>query len=129
MSCFLQSSQGDLVLTLGENGAKNLTVVTDVSACAAQKLTNRFLLWLGEWFLDIRQGLPFFNQIAVKNPNLNVLKQLFTRVVLSVPGIVSVDTMNLTLNAKRQATLTLTATTDEGATIVGGAGNAFVVVP
>lgn len=126
MSCFLQGNTGDLQLTL-RNGSKTLSLVTDVAECAAQKLTNRFLLWLGEWFLDTSLGLPFFQQIAVKNPNLKNLQALFTKVVLGVPGIASVSQLILTLNARRQAMLNLIAQADDGSTIVGGEGPAFVV--
>ena len=122
MSSFLQSGTGDLVLT-----NHNLSLVTDVSACAAQKLANRFLLLLGEWFLDTRIGLPYYQSIAVKNPNLKVLQALFTQVVLSVPGIQSIQSLLLSLNARRQASMFLQATTNEGATITGGQGNAFIV--
>ena len=127
MSCFLQDGTGDLVLTLGSNGGKNLTLVSGVSQCAAQKLTNRFLLFAGEWFLNTAVGLLYYQLIAVKNPDLSVLKSYFTKVVLSVPGIVQVNGLQLALNSRRQASLALQALTDEGFVIVGGPGNAFVV--
>lgn len=126
MSSFLQDGTGDLVLTT-VNGGKRLTLVTDPTTCAAQKLTNRFLIWLGEWFLDTRVGFPYFQQVAVKNPNLRVLKQLFSKVVLSVPPIVSIDFLTVTLGANRQAQVALRARTDTGQTIVGGEGNTFIV--
>ena len=126
MSGFLQDGSGDLSLVTA-NGGKNLSLVTDKTQWAAQHLTNRFLFFLGEWFLDTTLGLPYFQQIAVKNPDLRVLTQLFTKVVLGVPPIVSIEQLSVSLNAARQASLFLRAKTDNGQTIVGGEGNAFVV--
>ena len=128
MSSFAQTGTGDLALSV-VNGGKRLTLVTDVSACAAQKLTNRFLLFLGEWFLDTRIGLAFFSFIAQKNPNMIALQQYLTKVVLSVPGIASVDYLTVTLNPQRVGTVSLSAKTNTGATIVGGEGTAFIVKP
>lgn len=128
MSCLLQSGTGDLVLT-PVNGAKRLTIVQDPTQCAAQKLTNRFLLFAGEWFLDTTVGLLYYSLIAVKNPNLSMLQRYFTKVILSVPPIVAVNNLSLTLNARRQAQLSFTATTNTNQTIVGGPGNSFTVQP
>ncbi len=84
-------------------------------------------MFLGEWFLDTRQGLPYFQQIAVKNPSIRALQQLFSKVVLSVPPIVSIDFLTVTLAPNRQASLALRARTDTGQAIVGGPGNSFIV--
>ena len=102
-------------------------LTSDVGACAAQKLTNRFLLFLGEWFLNTGIGLPFFQVIAIKNPDLKVLQNLFTKVVRSIPTIASIDYLTVTLNSARQCLLGLSAKTSSGQTIVGGEGSNFVV--
>lgn len=126
MSCFAQDGTGDLLLTT-KNGGRTLTLVTDPTAAAAQKLTNRFLFFQGEWFLDTRQGLPYFQIASQKNPDLRGLQQLFSKIVLSVPPIVSIDYLTVNLNARRQAQVALSAKTNTGATIVGGQGNQFIV--
>lgn len=126
MSCFLQDGTGDLILTT-QNGGKTLTVVTDKSAAAAQKLTNRFRFFKGEWFLDVTQGFPYWDFFTGKNPDPRVLKQLLTKVVLSVPPVVSIKKLDLTILPNRQATVDFAAVTDEGKVIVGGPGNSFVV--
>lgn len=126
MSCFAQTSDGDLALST-KNGGRTLTVVKNKSQCAAQKLTNRFLLWEGEWFLDTRQGFPFRQVFGVKNPDLRAIKQMLTKLVLSVPAIVSIDRLQVGVNARRLASMDLVAKTDENATIVGGPGNQFIV--
>lgn len=123
MSSFLQDGTGDLALTAN----KRLTLVTDPVQCGAAKLTNRFLLFLGEWFLDTRIGLPFYQQIAVKNPSIRALTALFQKVVLSTPPIVAINTLQVTVDSRRRAKLLLDATCDTGQHIVGGEGGAFIV--
>ena len=104
-----------------------MTLVTDLNACAAQEMTNRFRFFEGEWFLDTRQGFPYFRFLTVKNPDVRALKQLFTKVALSVQGVKSVKSMLVKITPQRQCVVNLVAVTDSGATITGGEGNAFVV--
>lgn len=126
MSAFAQDGTGDWLLTT-KGGGKKLTLVTDVSQLAAQKLTNRFTLWLGEWFLNPAIGLPFFTLIAVKNPDLGVLKQLFSRIVLDIPGITKLDFLNLNLTNTRQLVMNMQAKTDSAFIVTGGEGSPFIV--
>ena len=128
MSCLAQTGTGDLLLTV-TNGAKRLTLVTSPSQCAAQKLTNRFLLFQGEWFLDTRVGLAYFTFIAQKNPQIPALQQYLSKVVLSIPWIASINFLTVALNAQRKATVALSANTNDSAVIVGGPGNSFIVQP
>ena len=57
---------------------------------AAQKIRQRFKLFLGEWFLDQSKGVPWFTEVFVKNPNLDLIRALFRAELLKVPGIVGV---------------------------------------
>jgi hypothetical protein len=65
---------------------------------ALQKVKARLHFFLGTWFLDTREGVPYYRDILIKNPNLNVARSLFRSVIQSVPGVlvrtidVSVDT-------------------------------------
>ena len=52
----------------------------------------------GEWFLDLDYGLPYFEQILVKNPNLPSVQDIFRRALLSVKGVSSVERLTLSLD-------------------------------
>lgn len=68
-----------------------------------QNLRIRLRLWLGTWFLDLNVGIPK-DRVYGKNKDPRVIRELFTRVVLSVPGIVRVEDLNVTIdNATRRA--------------------------
>jgi hypothetical protein len=55
-----------------------------------QKLSVRFKFFLGEWFLDLREGVPYYRDVFTWNPNLPVIRSLFRRIALTTPGVLSV---------------------------------------
>ena len=60
----------------------------------AQQVLITLRFWLGEWFLDTREGVPYLEYILVKNPNMSHIKQILTEKINSVDGvnnIVSLD--------------------------------------
>jgi hypothetical protein len=58
---------------------------------AKQKIRQRLLFILGEWILDTRLGVPWFEEILVKNPDLRLIQARIRDVILSVPGMVNVQ--------------------------------------
>lgn len=116
MACFAQDGTGDLLLSTD----KRFTLITDKAQCAAQNLTNRFLLFEGEWFLDTRLGFPFYRVIAVKNPDIRTLRQVFSRVILTTQSIVAINRLDIVLHPNRSASVDLECQCDNGAIIVGG---------
>lgn len=113
MSTFAQDVNGDLLVTNGK-----FTLVTDPASAGAQKLRNQFQIFLGEWFLDSRIGMPYYQEVFVKQPNLGVLAQLFRGVIINTPGVKSVDNLKVTFNnATRNANVAFNATWDDGSVI------------
>ena len=123
MSAFAQISTGDLDISTG-----NLQIVKDIPTQTAAKLSNLFGLFKGEWFLDRRVGVPYFQYVMVSNPNLAVIAHIFREVCLSAPGVASVTDVQLDFTPRsRSLAVTLAVQTDEGVKLVGGVGAPFVV--
>ncbi len=123
MSAFAQTLTGDLDISTG-----NLRVETNVAQCTAWKLSNLFAFFKGEWFRDLRQGLPWFQYIYVHNPNLTLIGSIFEKVIRSAPGVLNVTAVNLDfIPQQRQLNATFTATTNDGASLTGGLGTPFIV--
>ena len=80
---------GDLAL---ENGT---LAFCSGAAFYRQKLAARFKFFLGEWFLDARQGIPYYQSVFVKNPDLDLIRSLFRKVILTTPGIKQIKTFSL----------------------------------
>jgi|SRR3990172_2625271 len=102
-------SSGDLAFEDGD------LVLLDGTEAIAQHLAIRFRFFLGEWFLDQRIGMPFYQKILVKNPNLALVRSLFNRAALDTPGILSVEKLETNFNAgARTLALELRATGVDG---------------
>lgn len=63
-----------------------------------QKLAQRLKMFLGEWFLDRRLGVPYFKHVFVSNPNLDQVRQMFRKVILGTPGVLSIEGDTITLD-------------------------------
>lgn len=127
MACVLQTSSGDIDITGGK-----LTVVTDPVAAGAIKLRNRFNLFLGEWYADTRVGVPWFQRIMVKNPNLRLIETIVRSIITSTSPFVSADVTVSPPDAKRKSTITFVATVDPlvaaGATVTATSLDAPFIV-
>ena len=123
MSAFAQTTTGDLDLSSG-----NLVVVTDLTTEVAAKLTNLFSFFKGEWFIDTRLGVPYLQYVFVQNPDLTLIGAIFQRVALACPGVAAVTNMALNYYANlRNLVATLTIKLDNGAVLVGGPGQPFLI--
>ena len=63
----------------------------------------------GEWFLDQRIGIPYFEYILIKNPSETLVRSLFRQATYSVSGIKEILGMEYNLNtATRTLDLSIT---------------------
>lgn len=81
--------RGDLHL---ENG--QLSFCTGVTA-AVQDLHTRLNFSRGEWFLDAREGFPWFEDVLRKNPNIPAIRALVRKAILQSPYIQDVEKLDL----------------------------------
>jgi hypothetical protein len=125
VATFAQETNNDLKLTNGQ-----LTLVTDVAEAAAIELRNKFRFVKGEWFLDTRLGVPYFDLVFVKNPNVLLIRQLFRTVILSCQGIDRILQLDTSFNEKtRKFSFSFRAQAANGKIIIGGSGQPFIVEP
>jgi hypothetical protein len=62
-----------------------------------QKIEKHLKLFLGEWFLDLRKGVPYYRDILLKNPDLEVVRSVMRSKILEVEGIISVPVCTVVL--------------------------------
>lgn len=97
--------------------------------CIIQRIRMRFRWFLGEWFLDLREGVPYFQDILVKNPDLNLIQFIFRRVLTLTPGIKSVQSFDLVHDkSSRNLSVSFVATLVDGG-IITAESEPFIVVP
>jgi hypothetical protein len=89
-------------------------IVSDVEA------TLKFMA--GEWFADLSQGIPYFQQLLIKAPNLPAFRTLLFKAIGARLGIIQVQYVTITVNAAaRTASIVWAAFADDtllGSTVV-----------
>lgn len=99
----------DLIVVNGD-----LVLVADMAAIK-QEIYIRLQFVAGEWFLDTTAGLPYFENILVKSPNLAAIRTIFMDEILASAGVKSVLKLDLTFNTKqRSLTVDFSVNTDLG---------------
>lgn len=63
-----------------------------------QNLIQRISFGLGEWFMDNTQGVPWIQQILVKNPDQGKIDAIFVRIILGTPGVIQLSSYSFNLN-------------------------------
>ncbi len=103
----------DFLLTSGDDldlGTNELQLVTDRSASVAQHIKIRLRFFLGEWFLDRNLGVPYFERILVKNPDLITVSKIFQEAILETAGVESLASFDMSVdNASRNLNVTFKA--------------------
>lgn len=80
---------GDLVLTQG-------------AVAVEQHVLQRLKMFAGEWFLNLSEGVPYFQNILVKNPNPDIVDGLLKNTILETPGVDELLTFNIDYNASNR---------------------------
>ena len=84
----------------------------------AQQIKISLKTFLGEWFLDIGDGVPYFEEILVKNPNTMIIREIIRDRILTVPGVNTVITLDVEIDrSARMLQITHETQTTEGLVI------------
>lgn len=111
---------GDLVLTSDVDPEGTDPVL--------QSVLQNLSLALGEWFLDLSAGIPWLQQILVKNPDQSKIDAILRNAILATPGIVRLNSYSFDLSlATRSGSIQFNAqktngTVDYSGTVVTGGG-------
>lgn len=90
-------------------------VLVDGREAISQHLRLRLSMFKGEWFLDQRVGIPYFQSILVKNPNLAVVRGIYSKAITTTPGVTAVDKLEVILDHDtRRLRVSFTAQTSDG---------------
>jgi hypothetical protein len=65
-----------------------------------QRLRHRFRFFLGEWFLDLRLGVPYYDYLFVANPDDRIVRALIRRIIEGVPGAKNIASMVIAIDRK-----------------------------
>lgn len=80
-----------------------------------QTIETRLALFLGEYFRDITDGTPWFEQVLGKNTNLNTSAAVLRNRISQTPGVVRLTSFNMDFDLPtRKLTVTASALTRYG---------------
>jgi hypothetical protein len=100
----------------------NDLVINSGATAIQQDIIQRLSFFAGEWFLDNTQGLPWYQQILVKNPDQSKVDAIFRNAILATPGVVSLSQYSFVPNfAARLLTVSFIAQTTQGTVNYSGA--------
>lgn len=80
-----------------------------------QRIRTRLQLFLGEWFLDRNAGVPWLQQILIKNPRFAVVQGVLKQTILRTPGVNELTAFSITdADVERKIVVTFTVNTNFG---------------
>jgi hypothetical protein len=106
---FLLTDDGDLYFD-----GTTLHLASGVQAIN-QAIRGELQLFQGEWFLDLDAGVPYFERVTGRNPNVPDVKSLLRSTIEGVLGVKSVTSLDVTLSPTREIRVTYAAQSDVGA--------------
>jgi hypothetical protein len=73
--------------------------INDADKCA-QQIKMNLLTFLGEWFLDVTFGVPYLEEILVKNPRMASVETIIRKHISSVPDVIRIDSLSINWDRK-----------------------------
>lgn len=122
MAILIQYPAGDLAVVNGR------FLRAAGPALIRQRLAARFDFWLGEWFLNTLEGVPYYRDVFGKNPNLDTIRSIFRQVILTTPGVLSIRRFDLVFDsAERTLRFNFEAIVTGGSIVVAPGDEDFII--
>lgn len=89
----------------------------------AQEIQVRLRWWLGEWFLDQRQGTPYLEEVLEKGVSAATVRAVLRRQIELVPDVARITLLEVELDpTTRRAMVDFEVETVDGETAEGSTG-------
>jgi hypothetical protein len=95
------------------DGTGSATINSELDAIE-QSLKQRLKSFAGDYFLNLREGIPYFQQILRKNPDPVIVDSAFKRVIINTKGVTKLTSFSLDLASNRELTVSFKVETEEG---------------
>lgn len=105
----------DLLLTDDEDLYLSASGDVEFTDSVIQAIKIRLKWFEGEWRINPDYGMPYYDDVFVKNPSVALLESRIRKEILTVDEVVSVDSVSVGIDSEtRKATVKFTATTTDG---------------
>lgn len=107
---FQLDNTGDLALSGGD-----LVVTHETTDEIAQHVRVRLRMFKGEWFLNLDEGTPYYDEILEKGVDDGRVGNIIKQVILGTPGVAALNTFSIQLDrVTRTLNVRFEAVTDSG---------------
>ena len=73
------------------------------SDAVLQTVKTRLLLHYEEWFLDLSEGMPWFTEVMVHNPDFTLIESRVSQTILNTDGVVSLESISLAFSTTNRS--------------------------
>ena len=88
----------DLLLDLDGDLIINETGDIELTDSIRQAIKIRLLWFAAEWRFDTEAGIPYFEKVFVKNPNLLKIRGIVRAQIIAVDGVDSVQSIDISVD-------------------------------
>jgi len=82
----------------------------------AQQIKITLLAFMGEWFLDVTFGVPYLEEILVKNPHMPTIETILRAHINAVPHVIVINEFTMEWDrSRRMLSVNFVCQTDFGA--------------
>lgn len=96
----LSAQTHDLIIKDGD------IVLIDNAERVVQQIKIKLKSFLGEWFLDTTYGIPYLEDILIKNPSIDHIRNILRQEIIDVDDVTAVTSLSVLLN-RQSRTLTV----------------------
>ena len=90
--CFIQNESGDVDPTF--------QFTTTLQQFVGIRLVENLSFFLGEWFLDQRQGMPYWRYLLGQKYDAGIADRVFRKAALGTIGVATVDQLVTSFNRR-----------------------------
>jgi hypothetical protein len=72
------------------DSTNNLRFTETLTEYVSQKIINNLQTFKGEWYQNIDLGVPYYDRVLIKNPDLDDVDNLFQSEILEVDEVVEI---------------------------------------
>jgi len=102
-------------LAIIQNGSKKTWAITSPNEDLKQRTKVKLFNFYNDWFYDLDEGIPYFDEVLKKNPNPIIVEGLIKSTILDDKEIVRLNTFEFDLDSqKRTLNLNFEALTQSG---------------
>ena len=73
--------------------------ITDDDSRLKQKIKQELLSFKGDWFLDVEQGIPYYQEILGQRNSIEAIRSMFIEALRDIDEIADIKDLELNLDA------------------------------